>query len=113
MTDISEPDRTALREWLLSVIGNQDKTNVDMSLAHRVFNYVPYCSVKLVDKKQRDPIAYITIAFTEQGKALKEILVRLFLLVGTQSLSPPPPTPAMQELRKSLQAAGAFQDRDL
>ena len=64
--------------------------------------------MKLIEKTGRQPIAYLTIAFTPKADPLKEVLFRTLTKVGKISLSPPPPTPAMLELKKMLQTTGVI-----
>ena len=99
-----------LKTWLMDVVGNTNKDGLDLSKAQEVFQYVPYCQVKIVDKRGKDPIAYITLAFGDLGNTLKPVLIQTLLTIGHVNPSPPPPTPAMQELKQTLTKMGIIAD---
>ena len=106
-------EQDALKTWLLDTIGNADRSNIDLAKAPNIFPFVPYCMIKFVEKKNRDPIAYLTIAFGDAASAIKPLIIRTLLTIGTLNPSPPPPTPAMQELKTALIKMGVFSDPSL
>ena len=106
-------DMEFLRNWVMDLVGNQAKDGFDLSKAQQVYPYIPYCYLKLVEKRGRDPIAYLTLAYGSAADPIKPYLTRAILAHGTLNPSPPPPTPALLELKKELIKMGVINDPSL
>ena len=103
-------DVETFKTWMMEVVGNANKDNVDLTKAPEIFPYVPFCQIKVVEKRGKDPIAYGTIAFGDQGETLKPLIIKTLQTIGRINPSPPPPTPAMMELIQSLVKVGVIAD---
>ena len=91
-------------------MGNQTQDDLDFNKIVHIYDLIPYCQVKPVEKKGKDPIAYLTIAFGREAGPLIPIFDRILSTVGLVSRSPPPPTPAMTALKSHLVKIGAYSE---